>query len=105
MGLFCLPLQADDEGKEKPDPVRPHGGPDPDNQKLNLLAAVLDMDDWRSAEFLLQALEPILPAAYVPVAKAFCRHIHRLIDALYRRVQASRVPEWSIPGIGFIWLL
>jgi hypothetical protein len=80
--------QAEDDGKdkEKPDssPYTAHGA---DNQKLNLLAAMLKVDDWASAEVLLEALEPVLPVAYAPVAQAFCQHIHRFIDSVYRQVQ------------------
>ncbi len=81
---FCL--QVDDEVKEKSD-LNPFSVLGTDNQKLNLLAALLKVDDWKSAEFLLDALEPILPVAYAPIAKAFCDHIHRIIEDVYRRVQ------------------
>ena len=76
----------DDDAKEKTD-SNPYAAVGTDNQKLNLLAALLKVDDWNSAEFLLDALEPILPVAYAPIAIEFCQHIHRFIDRFYRRVQ------------------
>ena len=79
-------LQVEDEVKERVD-VRPHSTTGQDNEKLNLLSSLLDVDDWNSALILLQALDPVLPVAYQPVAQAFCRHIQRFIDPLYRRVQ------------------
>ncbi len=83
-------MQAEDEGKdqEKTD-SGPYAALGADNQKLNLLAAMLNVDDWASAEMLLEALEPVLPVAYSPVAHAFCQHIHRFIDTVYRQVQVG----------------
>jgi hypothetical protein len=83
-------LQAEDEGKDqdKAD-AGPYAALGADNQKLNLVAAMLSVDDWASAEALLEALEPALPVAYAPVAQAFCQHIHRFIDTVYRQVQVG----------------
>ena len=90
----CFPevasYQAEDDGKDKDKadagPYAAHGA---DNQKLNLLAAMLKVDDWASAELLLEALEPVLPVAYAPVAQALCEHMHRFIDKVYRQVQVG----------------
>lgn len=76
----------DEDVKEKSD-LNPYAIIGTDNQKLNLVAALLKVDDWNSAAFLLDALEPILPVAYPPIAKAFCEHIHRFIEDVYCHVQ------------------
>jgi hypothetical protein len=82
-------LQAEDEGKDQEKADGPYAALGADNQKLNLVAAMLQVDDWASAEVLLEALEPVLPVAYAPVAQAFCQHIHRFIDTVYRQVQVG----------------
>ncbi len=96
-GIF----QAEDEGKDQEKAESgPYAALGADNQKLNLLAAMLKVDDWASAEVLLEALEPVLPVAYAPVAQAFCQHIHRFIDTVYRQVQVGlggyrSVQDWG----------
>ena len=49
-----------------------------DNQKLLVTAALLQVADWQSAEYLLGVLAPVLPASYPPVSAGLCKLLHQV---------------------------
>jgi THO complex subunit 2 len=63
-----------------------------DNQRLGLLAAILDDHNWPVAQWLLQALAPLLPASHPQVARALCNFARASISRVYASLQPSARP-------------
>jgi hypothetical protein len=63
-----------------------------DNQRLGLLAAVLDDGNWPVAQWLLDTLAPLLPAAHPQVAASMCNLARITISRLYSSLPATSRP-------------
>ncbi len=63
-----------------------------DNQRLGLLAAVLDDANWPVAQWLLDALAPLLPAAHPQVAASLCNLARTCVSRLYSSLPATSRP-------------
>ena len=61
----------------------------PPQQKIELLACVLDSDDWPTAEWLLTRLKAIVPVSNSRVCQALCSYIHRHVEPVYGPIAAK----------------
>lgn len=89
MRVFTLSKMEGDEKEEAPVDPSPHAESGADNQKLNFAAALLAAGDWPSSQYMLEALSPIMPAAYGPIAESLSRLVHKVIDPAYQSVMNS----------------
>lgn len=76
----------DDNKKEETMDASPHAQSGDDNQKLHVLAALLNVGDWPSAQHLLSNLGQLLPASYPPVAAGLSKQISAAIAPVYAKI-------------------
>ncbi|KAL7979484.1 hypothetical protein Chor_004642 [Crotalus horridus] len=68
--------EKEEEKMEKP----------PDNQKLGLLEAMLQIGDWQHAQSIMDQMPPFYATSHKSIAIALCQLLHVMIEPLYRRV-------------------
>ncbi|ELW68126.1 THO complex subunit 2 [Tupaia chinensis] len=86
--------KIDDREKEKEKEEDKVGKP-PDNQKLGLLEALLQIGDWQHAQNIIDQLPPFYAASHKPIALALCKLIHVTIEPLYQRVGVPKGAKGS----------
>lgn len=57
----------------------------PDNQKLGLLEALLNIGDWQHAQSIMDQMPPFYASSHKSIAIALCQLVHVTIEPLYRR--------------------
>lgn len=57
----------------------------PDNQKLGLLEALLQIGDWQHAQCIMDQMPPFYAASHKAIALALCQLVHLTVEPLYRR--------------------
>lgn len=57
----------------------------PDNQKLGLLEALLQIGDWHHAQCIMDQMPPFYAASHKAIALALCQLVHLTVEPLYRR--------------------
>ncbi|CAK6441230.1 unnamed protein product [Pipistrellus nathusii] len=67
----------------------------PDNQKLGLLEALLNIGDWQHAQNIMDQMPPYYAASHKLIALAICKLIHKTIEPLYRRVGVPKGAKGS----------
>lgn len=57
----------------------------PNNQKLGLLEALLQIGDWQHAQSIMEQMPSFYATSHKSIAVALCQLLHLLIEPLYRR--------------------
>ncbi|XP_065124054.1 THO complex subunit 2 [Paramisgurnus dabryanus] len=76
--------KSDDKEKEKEKEEEKNEKP-PDNQKLGLLEALLQIGDWQHAQSIMDQMPAFYATSHKAIAIALCQLLHRTVEPLYRR--------------------
>lgn len=57
----------------------------PNNQKLGLLEALLQIGDWQHAQSIMEQMPPFYATSHKSIAVALCQLVHLIVEPLYRR--------------------
>ncbi|KAJ8254926.1 hypothetical protein GJAV_G00198930 [Gymnothorax javanicus] len=76
--------KSEDREKEKEKEEEKSEKP-PDNQKLGLLEALLQIGDWQHAQCIMEQMPAFYATSHKAIAVALCQLLHLTIEPLYRR--------------------
>lgn len=65
----------------------------PNNQKLGLLEALLQIGDWQHAQSIMEQMPPFYATSHKSIAVALCQLLHLIVEPLYRRYTHTQ-REW-----------
>ncbi|KAM9470063.1 THO complex subunit 2 isoform 1-T1 [Clarias gariepinus] len=88
--MVVVPSEKSDDKEKDKDKEEEKNDKPPNNQKLGLLEALLQIGDWQHAQCIMEQMPPFYATSHKSIAVALCQLLHIIVEPLYRRAAVPK---------------